>query len=142
MDLQEHNLVVDATMENLSRIVAFVEEQLQAQGCPPKIQGQICVSVEELYVNIVNYAYHHSSGPCAISLCVSDLGQTKKMVLAIKDQGIPFNPLDKEEPDISLSAQDRPIGGLGIYMVKQCMDQIVYEYQDGWNLLTMEKSWT
>lgn len=141
MEEEEKRLVVDATMDNLDRVVGFVEEQLVLQGCPKKIQGQICVSLEEIYVNIVNYAYDGYDGECTINVDITTFSHGKEMALTIKDKGTPFNPLEKEDPDITLSAEDRQIGGLGIYMVKQSMDAVSYAYRENCNILTIHKKW-
>lgn len=141
MEEEEKVLTVNASMDHLDEVIAFVEEQLESASCPLKVQGQICVSFEELYVNVVNYAYGEESGECVIGMNISTVGNEKKMVLTVKDRGNPFNPLKKEDPDITLSVEDRPIGGLGIYMVKQSMDDVMYEYQKGWNVIKIVKMW-
>lgn len=141
MEEEEKVLTVNASMDHLDEVIAFVEEQLESASCPLKVQGQICVSFEELYVNVVNYAYDEESGECVIGMNISTVGNEKKMVLTVKDRGNPFNPLKKEDPDITLSVEDRPIGGLGIYMVKQSMDDVMYEYQKGWNVIKIVKMW-
>lgn len=141
MEEEEKVLTVNASMDHLDEVIAFVEEQLESASCPLKVQGQICVSFEELYVNVVNYAYGEESGECVIGMNISTVGNEKKMVLTVKDRGNPFNPLKKEDPDITLSVEDRPVGGLGIYMVKQSMDDVMYEYQKGWNVIKIVKMW-
>ena len=141
MEEEEKVLTVNASMDHLDEVIAFVEEQLESASCPLKVQGQICVSFEELYVNVVNYAYGEESGECVIGMNISTVGNEKKMVLTVKDRGNPFNPLKKEDPDITLSVEDRPFGGLGIYMVKQSMDDVMYEYQKGWNVIKIVKMW-
>ena len=141
MEEEETLLTVNASMDHLDEVIAFVEEQLESASCPLKVQGQICVSFEELYVNVANYAYGEESGECVIGMNISTVGNEKKMVLTVKDRGNPFNPLKKEDPDVTLSVEDRPIGGLGIYMVKQSMDDVMYEYQKGWNVIKIVKMW-
>lgn len=141
MNAEEKKLTVEASLVNLDLVLAFVEKELEAASCPAKIQGQICVALEELYVNIANYAYEGQTGECIICLCISTDGNGKRLELILKDKGKPFNPLDKADPDISLSAEDRPIGGLGIFMVKKIMDEVSYSYQEGFNCLTLVKKW-
>lgn len=141
MEEEQKKLHVDATMENLDAVIGFVEEQLQEAACPGKVCGQICVSVEEIYVNIVNYAYGGRVGPCAITTSIEPYLQGGKICLTIEDQGIPFNPLEREDPNITLSAEERKIGGLGIYMVKKSMDEVSYAYVDGYNTITLVKKW-
>ena len=139
--MNEKCLTVAATMDNLDRVIGFVEEQLNEEACPVKIQGQIIVSLEELYVNVVNYAYDGAVGECSLYMSILPCDNERKMVLTIKDRGKPFNPLLRQDPDITLSADERQIGGLGIYMVKKSMDQVTYEYDSGYNALTICKAW-
>ncbi|MBQ8412272.1 MAG: ATP-binding protein [Lachnospiraceae bacterium] len=134
------NLKVDATMDNLDRVIGFVEAELELIECPMKTIMQITVSLEEVYVNVVNYAYDGEIGECEINLNIStDDGNI--LTLEIKDKGKYFNPLDKEDPDITLSADERGIGGLGIFMVKKSMDEVCYKNISGYNILTIVKKW-
>lgn len=137
---EQKTLVVEATMENLQAVMDFVEDQLALEECPAKVTGQILVSLEELYVNVVNYAYD-DVGECEIMTDIQPREEGKKFTLTIRDKGKPFNPLAKEDPDITLSADERQIGGLGIYMVKKSMDEVTYENSDGYNTLTICKKW-
>jgi len=130
-------LSIEAKTENLERVLAFVDEQLAAFACPPKQQMQIELAVEELYVNIARYAYAPEVGMA--SLCVEVAEDPATVVITFADRGRPYNPLAKEDPDITLSAAKRQIGGLGIYMVKKSMDDVAYEYRDGQNILTIKK---
>lgn len=141
MAMEQKTLVVDATMENLHAVMDFVEDQLVQEECPAKVVGQILVSLEELYVNVVNYAYDGDVGECEIVTGIQPYEEGKKLSLTIRDRGKPFNPLDREDPDITLSAEERQIGGLGIYMVKKSMDEVTYDYCDGTNNLTICKKW-
>ena len=102
------------------------------------LQFKIRLSVEEVVENVVNYAYQ---GGCGWLEAITSLDEGKAcLTIVIKDAGIPFNPLEAEDPDITLSAEDRPIGGLGIFLCKQLMDSMHYSYEDGCNILTMTKS--
>ena len=139
--MEQKSIIVEATMENLDTVIGFVEEQLELYGCPMKIMMQISVSLEEVYVNVVNYAYGTSTGICEVILKLEGDEAGKSMTLIVKDNGVEFNPLDKEDPDITLSAEERQIGGLGIYMVKKTMDEVSYEYNSGCNILSMVKGW-
>lgn len=141
MEEKQKSLVVDATMENLDTVIGYVEEQLESEACPLKVCRQICVSLEEVYVNVVNYAYGDIKGKCEIDSRIETVNDEKQLVLSVKDKGIPFNPLEKEDPDITLSAEERQIGGLGIYMVKKSMDEVTYENVSGYNILTILKKW-
>ena len=128
-------ITVDATTENLQQVLSFVDTALEAADCSMKVQMQIDIAVEELFVNIANYAYAPGKGTAVIGVDVKD--GTAEITFA--DSGIPYDPLKKTDPDVNLSAEDREIGGLGIFMVKKTMDDMTYEYRDGQNLLTIRK---
>ena len=128
---------VQATLENLDEVMAFVEEQMEVYHCSMKMQMQIAVAVEEIYVNIASYAYREQKGNARIR--VQSGGEPLQISITFEDDGIPYNPLLKEDPDITLSAEERKIGGLGIYIVKKSMDQVEYHYQNGKNILTIRK---
>ena len=96
------------------------------------------VAVEEIFVNIAHYAYGGNPGEAVIGLDV--IPNPKSCRIVFRDRGVPYNPLEKTDPDITLSAEEREIGGLGIYMVKQSMDKVEYRYEDGYNILTIEKN--
>lgn len=128
---------ITAVVENLSTVIDFVDEQLQAANCPMKIQMQIDVAVEEIFVNISNYAYSPDVGPATVRVSITD--QPPMVDITFIDNGVPYDPLKREDPDISLSAEQRGIGGLGIFIVKKSMDDVKYEYRDGHNILTLKK---
>lgn len=128
---------VQATLESLDEVMAFVEEQMEVYHCSMKMQMQIAVAVEEIYVNIASYAYREQKGNARIR--VQSGGEPLQIIITFEDDGIPYNPLLKEDPDITLSAEERKIGGLGIYIVKKSMDQVEYHYQNGKNILTIRK---
>lgn len=134
-----NELNLSATLENLDQVTAFVEEKLESCGCPMKIQMQVAVAVEEIYVNIAHYAYNPEVGPATIRVEVPE--DPLEVVITFMDRGKPYDPLAKEDPDVSLSAEERDVGGLGIFMVKQTMDDIRYEYADGRNILKIRKRW-
>ena len=136
----QREINVEATMDNLDTVLGFIEENLEISECPMKIAMKIVVCVEELFVNVVNYAYEGSVGNCMIGFKKED-GDTDKVVITISDQGIAFNPLEKEDPDTTLDANQRDIGGLGIFMVKNIMDKITYERNNEKNIIIMEKTW-
>ncbi len=130
-------LTLDALIENVPVVTSFVEEQLEAFGCPMKIQIQINIAIDELFSNIARYAYRPKTGMATVQLEVS--GEPRMISLTFIDSGVPYNPLEKEDPDITLSAEERDIGGLGIYMVKNFMDDMTYEHKEGQNILTIRK---
>ena len=130
-------LVVQATLDNFTKVRDFIDEQLEMHGCRMKQQLQIAVAVEELFVNIANYAYTKGLGDASIGIDFEE--SPKAVTIVFKDHGIPYNPLAKSDPDISLPADKRQIGGLGIFMVKKSMDDLSYEYKDGQNIMTIRK---
>ena len=128
-------LKLDAVPENLDKVLVFINTELEAIDCPPKTQNQIAIAAEEVFVNIAHYAYNPEVGPARV--CVSLNGGELRLVF--EDSGKPYNPLEKADPDITARAEDRPIGGLGIFMVKKIMDTVNYQYENGLNQLTMTK---
>jgi anti-sigma regulatory factor (Ser/Thr protein kinase) len=129
--------VFTAKKETLPEVMGFTEECLESFECPMKNSMAICVAVEEIFINIANYAYSDGNGNASLSFGFDK--NERIMTLVIKDNGIPFNPLEKAEPDITLSADDREIGGLGIFITKKTMDTVSYSYENGQNILTMTK---
>lgn len=130
-------LTVDATLENISVITEFVDEQLEQFDCPIKAQAQIDIAIDELFGNIVHYAYHPEVGPATVRVEV--LEEPLSVIITFIDQGVPYDPLAKADPDVTLSAEEREIGGLGIYIVKKNMSEITYEYKEGKNILRIRK---
>ncbi len=138
----ENEISLPATMENLDNVLGMTEALLEEAGCPMKVIMQLTVCVEEIFVNIVNYAYENTTGCCIIKLEADYLSQDMgESIITVKDYGIRFNPLEREDPDITLSADERSIGGLGIFMVKKTMDKVEYIYENETNILIMSKTW-
>ena len=131
-------ITLAATIENIDTVTDFVAEQLEEMGCTMKAQMQINIAIDELFGNIARYAYPQGAGEATVRLETSPDG--KQAILTFIDQGTPYDPLTQEEPDITLSAEDRPIGGLGIFMVKKSMDDIAYRFENGQNILTITKT--
>ena len=129
-------LYIEALVENLDKVLAFVDECLEECDCDIKTMMSLDIAVEEIFVNIASYAYGDKNGMAKITLDIDDARMVK---ITFVDQGIPYNPLDKPDPDITLSVDERPIGGLGIYMVKKSMDYVNYEYKDDSNVFTIGK---
>ena len=127
----------DAVLDQLDDVLAFVDEQLDLIDCPMKSRMQVQIAAEEIFVNIASYAYQPGAGKADI--LVETAKDPRSVTITFKDRGVPYDPLAKEDPDISLSAEDRPIGGLGIFMTKKSMDEMKYEYRDGQNVLTIRK---
>ena len=132
-----NELTLEARLDNMNEVLAFVDEFLEGLLCPPKVQMQIDVAVEELFVNIVQYSYAPAVGQATIRMDVEN--DRPGVAITFIDSGMPFNPLIKVDPDITLSAEQRQIGGLGIFMVKKSMDKVEYEYKDEKNILTIRK---
>lgn len=130
-------LTLQASLEKLDEVLAFVEESLEKNECPMKVLMQVQIAVEEIFVNIAHYAYDSEQGMVTIRVEVG--GDPLQVIITFIDQGIPYDPLKKEDPDVTLSAEERKIGGLGIFMVKKSMDDVKYEYTDGKNILTICK---
>lgn len=130
-------LTVKAVIENIGTVTEFVEEQLKILDCPLKAQMQIGIAIDELFGNIAQYAYRSGVGEATVRVEVTE--DPLSVIITFIDQGIPYDPLAKADPDVSLSAEEREIGGLGIYMVKKSMDEISYEYQEGQNILKIKK---
>lgn len=130
-------LNITATVEKLNTVMGFVEEHLEKYGCPVKAQMQVALAVEEIYVNIARYAYNPEVGPATIQVEVHE--SPLEVVITFMDNGKPYDPLAKDDPDIALAVEDRDIGGLGIFMVKQTMDDVHYEYKEGRNILRIRK---
>ena len=138
LSFHPNELELEAVPENLEEVQAFVEEHLEATGCPMKAQMQIGVAVEEIFVNISSYAYHPENGNATVRVEVSD--DPVSVAITFLDHGTPYDPLAKKDPDIHLPADERDIGGLGIFMTKKLMDDVAYEYRDGQNILTLRKN--
>ena len=130
-------ITVDAMIENMNTVTAFVDDFLDQIACPMKSRIQINIVIDEIFGNICHYAYKDSVG--AVTVRVESGNTPKAVFLTCTDNGIPYNPLDTEDPDITLSSEERKIGGLGIYLVKKNMDEMKYEYVNQQNRLWMEK---
>ena len=130
-------LIIAATVENIETVTDFVNEQLEALDCPMKAQMQIDIAIDELFGNIAHYAYNPDVGDATVRVEVTE--EPLAVVITFIDKGVPYDPLAKADPNITLSAEEREIGGLGIFMVKKTMDDITYEYKNGQNILKIKK---
>ena len=131
-------LTVDAAVENIEVVTDFVNEELEKLDCPLKARRQIDVAIDELFGNIARYAYSPDVGKATVRFSVEE--NPLEVTITFIDNGVPFNPLEKSNPDTSLSAEERPIGGLGIFLVKKSMDLVEYEYKNGQNILKIKKN--
>lgn len=126
--------VFPAEIAALNEVLAFVEEELELAECPMKYVIALQVSIEEIFVNIARYAYTDGG---EVTIGIEYDADNGAITFRMEDAGVPFNPLAKKDPDITLSAEEREIGGLGIYLMKQTMDEASYSYENGKNILTM-----
>ena len=133
-----NEFVIEATRENLPKVISFVNEHLEAADCNMRTQIQIDIAVEELFINIASYAYDPEIGTAVVQVTVTD--EPLSVEITFIDNGRQYDPLAKEDPDITLPINKRKKGGLGIFMVKKSMDDIHYEYADGKNILTIKKN--
>lgn len=130
-------ITIEALTENLPQVLEFIDTELEKCGCQVKAMMQLDIAVEELFVNIASYAYGSETGDATVIIDTYD--NPASVVITFKDKGKQYNPLEKEDPDITLSAEDRAIGGLGVFMVKKSMDNMEYEYSEGYNILKITK---
>ncbi len=132
-----NEMTVEAIIDNIPAVTAFVDEKLEALNCPMRAETQIDVAIDELFSNIAKYAYHPETGPATVRVEVEN--DPLAVIITFIDNGVPYDPLSHSDPDTTLSAEDRSIGGLGIYLVKKTMDDITYEYRNGQNILRIKK---
>ena len=137
MQNKMYELEIAAEIKKLPEVLSFIEQHLEEADCPPKAQMQIAIAAEEIFVNIAHYAYAPGTGDATVQLELAPEPATA--ILTFLDSGVPFDPLAKPDPDVTLAAEDRQIGGLGIFMTKKTMDDVRYEYRDDCNILRLEK---
>ncbi len=131
-------LTLAATVENIDVVTDFVNEQLEALDCPMKAQMQIDIAIDEIFSNIAHYAYDPKVGEATVRVEVVE--EPLSVIITFIDGGVPYDPLTAADPDTTLSAEDRALGGLGIFMVKKSMDEITYRYENGSNILSIRKN--
>ncbi len=131
-----NEITINAAQDNLDQVLGFVEERMQKEDYPVKTILQTALAVEEVFVNIAKYAYTPRSGVATIR--VSALPD--RFCIEFSDTGIPYNPLEKKDANITLTAEQRQIGGLGILMTKKLMDEVHYQFSEGKNILTLIKN--
>ncbi|MDO4467555.1 MAG: ATP-binding protein [Bacillota bacterium] len=125
----------NASVDSLAEAQAFLEKELENLDCPFPFILKFSLAFEEVFVNVAHYAYPNKEGEVIVQMDY----QNGMVIVSLIDQGIPFNPLEKKDPDTSLALEEREIGGLGILMVKKSMDEVHYEYKDNSNIFTMKK---
>lgn len=130
-------ITLEASIDNIEKVTAFLDSFLEDNECPMKAQMQLDIAMDELFSNIAHYAYAPDTGDATVRLDTTS--DKPGVTVTYIDSGLFYNPLEKEDPDVSLSADERSIGGLGIFMVKKLMDNIEYKYEDSQNILTITK---
>jgi anti-sigma regulatory factor (Ser/Thr protein kinase) len=138
-------LTVPANIEHLEEVLSFAENAMQSAQADKKTQFTINTAIEEIFVNIASYAYPSNdlfTRPCDGEVTISISDDSGRLIIEFVDSGTPYDPLAKADPDITLSADEREIGGLGIFMMKKLMDDVRYRYEDGKNILTIYKDVT
>ncbi|MBR5119831.1 MAG: ATP-binding protein [Clostridia bacterium] len=131
------NKTFPAKIEALSDVLGFVDQTLESFACPMKVQTAVCVAIEEIFVNVAHYAYGDGEGDMTLGIGFDE--ESRTITFRMTDKGTPFDPLNKPDPDITLSAEEREIGGLGIFITKKTMNSVTYAYENGENVLTMTK---
>ena len=133
-------ITVKALIENVAKVTSFIDGYLESIDCPIKAMMQIDVAIDEIFSNIVYYAYDDSSdGDNEITVKLETLREQIGVKISFIDRGKQYNPLEKDDPDVKLSAEERNIGGLGIYIVKKTMDETSYEYLNNQNIFSIIK---
>ena len=131
-------ITLPATTENIEVATDFINEILESVDCPIRTQMQLDIALDELMSNVARYAYAPQTGDITVSVEIAD--EPRRAVLTLTDNGVPYDPLQKEDPDVTLSAEERQIGGLGIFIVKNAMDEMRYCYKDNQNIVTIIKN--
>ena len=130
-------LTLTATLENIAAATAFIDEQLEALDCPMRAQMQIDVAIDELFGNIARYAYGEAVGEATVRFDFDEAN--REAAITFSDRGVPFNPLERADPDVSRPAAEREVGGLGIFLVRKTMDGMEYRRENDANVLTIRK---
>ena len=127
----------EAKIESISEVTAFVDEWLEGLDCGIKAQMQIDVALDELFSNIAHYAYASGTGEATLQLDFDEV--SRRVSITFIDGGVPYDPLQKADPDLDVPIEERAIGGLGIFLVKKTMDGMDYVRRDDRNILTIHK---
>ena len=131
-----NTLIIKNELEQLTRLYAFLDRQAVAYGLEELQLMQVKLALEEAVTNVILYAYPDKKDQ---DIRIDMSYENKRLTIVITDTGTDFNPLERQEPDLTLSLEERPIGGLGIYLVKQLMTEGTYSRSAGKNILTMTK---
>ena len=128
-------ITVDAVIENIDLVTGRINEELEVLGCPEGTRAQIDVAIDEILSNIIRYAYPREAGSVTVRYDCAD----GMFSISFEDEGAQYNPLKKPDPDVSLPAEERKIGGLGVFLVKKTMDAVGYLRREDRNILTIRK---
>ena len=131
-------LTVEAIVEQIETVTEFVNAELEKLDCPMKARIQLDIAIDEIVSNIAYYAYGEKTG--TVTVRIEALQEENGVQLMFLDSGVPYDPLTRQDPDISAEIEEREEGGLGIFLVRKTMDDMKYEYNDGQNCLTIRKS--
>ena len=137
MDKDLKEITLSAVSANTDQVTEFINAELESAGCPRKTMAQIDVAVDEIFANISSYAYEPATGLATIRIELKE--DPRAAVITFIDRGKPYDPLSTAVPDTTLPADEREIGGLGVFIVRKTMDDITYRYEDGQNILTIKK---
>ena len=137
--LSAKTVEVMAEIDNLASVTDFLHKGLSQRMSPMNIQNKVDICLEELFVNVASYAYGSNVGKAWVSYTL--LSDPTGIRVEIADEGVPFDPLAKPDPERHETIEDTPIGGLGIFMTKTIADSIAYECCDGRNTTTFELYW-
>ena len=132
----QRSITLPNDISTISQLSEFVETVCEEKGLDMALTMNLNLALEEAVVNVMSYAYPDSQGDVKVDIMIDD----QKVVSTLTDSGIPFDPTQKGDVDTTLPAEERPIGGLGIHLVKQIMDKVSYQYVDNQNILTLEKN--
>ena len=130
-------ITMEAEVQNIQKIIDFIDNALDEWGATVKTKYQIDVAADEILVNISHYAYQPQTGDVTVRLDLDEA--TRMLTIVFTDSGMPFDPLQKPDPDVTLPKEERQIGGLGIFIVKKIMDAVDYLREGGRNILTLHK---
>ena len=129
-------ITLPAVFDSIGRLIVYVGHRIKPFRPTERTVSQIEIAIDEIFSNIARYAYPKKKGKATVR--VETIGRT--LVLTFMDSGIPYDPTAKSDPDTSLPVEERPIGGVGIFLVKKMMDAVEYRYEDGHNILTLKKT--
>ena len=130
-------ITVKASIDSITEVTKFIDDHLTELGCPVKTRSQIDIAIDELVNNVASYAYESGTGDLTVQFGFDECSRTAAITFI--DSGLPFDPVAAADPDVTLPAEDRGVGGLGIFLVKKTMDNVVYKYLNGKNVLRIEK---